>query len=452
MLPAVIMDFLPLSGAALIGFLCAAPIVLGLSLVCVRLRRRERRLNIALNHMTQGLSMWDSQANLILCNDRYQQIYDMPKELLGPGRPLRDVMVHRAKLGDFKGDIDAHIRDCIVQAAEGKIVTKLTPISDGRVLSVRNRPTGDGSWVSTHDDITELHRSEQQRTAMQALEQRRTQIEEAIQSFRGRVENVTKAVGESTAAMKLTASTLFAASEQTSQRAQVALGASNEASANVATASAATTEMSQSIGEISEQLARTTEVLRLAVDEAQTTNDGIKGLAAAAQKIGDVIELIRNIAGQTNLLALNATIEAARAGESGRGFAVVASEVKSLAVQTAKATEDIAAQILAVQNSTGNAVEAIQRIATRMQDIERSATAVAAAVEQQNASTGEISHNVTGVAAGTQEIVGVLDQVASAATETRRSAQTVLSSSQSVESAVANLRHELDSFLEKVAV
>jgi methyl-accepting chemotaxis protein len=438
--------------STLAGFLAAMPIAAGFALAWLRVRRREKRLNTALNHMTQGLSMWDNQARFIMCNDRYREIYDMPGHLLMPGRPLRDMMVHRANLGNFKGDIDAHVRDCIAQAAAGEIVTKLTPISDGRVLSVRNKPVGDGSWVSTHDDITELHRSEQQRTAMQALEQRRTQIEEAIQSFRGRVENVTQAVGESTAAMKHTASALFTASEQTSQRAQVALGASNEASANVAIASAATAEMSQSIGEISEQLARTTDVLRLAVSEADATNTDIAGLADAAQRIGDVIELIRNIAGQTNLLALNATIEAARAGESGRGFAVVASEVKSLAVQTAKATEDIAAQILAMQQSTDGAVGAIMRITTRMQDIERSATAVAAAVEQQNASTAEISHNVTGVATGTQEIVGVLDQVASAATETRHSAQTVLSSSQSVESAVANLRHELDSFLEKVAV
>jgi methyl-accepting chemotaxis protein len=447
------MDFLVLiPDTALTGFLAAMPLVAILALVCLRLRRRERSLRVAINHMTQGLSMWDNQARFILCNDRYREIYDMPAHLLVPGRPLRDMMVHRANLGNFNGDIDAHVRDCIAQAAEGTTITKLTPISDGRVLSVRNRPTGDGSWVSTHDDITELHRSEQQRTKMQALEQRRTQIEDAIQSFRSRVESVTQAVGESTAAMKLTASALFAASEQTSQRAQIALGASNEASANVATASAATTEMSQSIGEISEQLARTTDVLRLAVREADATNADIAGLAEAAQRIGDVIELIRNIAGQTNLLALNATIEAARAGESGRGFAVVASEVKSLAVQTAKATEDIAAQILAMQQSTDGAVGAILRITTRMQDIERNATAVAAAVEQQNASTAEISHNVTGVAVGTQEIVGVLDQVASAATETRQSAQTVLSSSQSVESAVVNLRRELDSFLEKVAV
>ena len=197
---------------------------------------------------------------------------------------------------------------------------------------------------------------------------------------------------------------------------------------------------------------QTTDAVRIAFREAQATNDGIKGLADAAQKIGDVVELIRTIAGQTNLLALNATIEAARAGESGRGFAVVASEVKSLAVQTAKATEEISSQILSVQASTGNAVEAIARITERMQGIERFTSAVAAAVEQQNAVTGEISHNVSSAANGTQDVVVVLDQVARAATDTRATAETVLRNCGQVEDAVANMRDEVDNFLKKVAV
>ena len=209
--------------------------------------------------------------------------------------------------------------------------------------------------------------------------------------------------------------------------------------------------MTSSIGEISRQLVQTTDVVRSAVREAQSTNDGIRGLADIAQRIGDVIELIRTIAGQTNLLALNATIEAARAGESGRGFAVVASEVKSLAVQTAKATEEISSQILAVQTSTGSAVEAIARITNRMQEIERYTSAVAAAVEEQNAVTGEISHNVSSAAYGTNDFVAVLDQVARAATETRSGAETVLGASDAVENAVANMRAEVESFLKKVA-
>jgi methyl-accepting chemotaxis protein len=192
-------------------------------------------------------------------------------------------------------------------------------------------------------------------------------------------------------------------------------------------------------------------VVRVSVNEAETTNQQIAGLADAAQKIGDVVKLIRDIAGQTNLLALNATIEAARAGEAGRGFAVVASEVKSLAVQTAKATEEIATQIQAVQGSTTTAVDAIRNIAGRMKEISNYTSAVAASVEQQNAATGEISDNVAGAASGTGTIAAVLNDVAGAATATRCSAETVLSASRSVESAVAKLRGEVESFLGKVA-
>ena len=163
-----------------------------------------------------------------------------------------------------------------------------------------------------------------------------------------------------------------------------------------------------------------------------------------------MVKLIRDIAGQTNLLALNATIEAARAGESGRGFAVVASEVKTLAVQTAKATEEIAGQILAVQSSTTGAVEAIRRIAERMREINRYTSAVAASVEQQSAATGQISRNVASAAQGTGVVSTVLAKVSDAATSTRSSAHTVLDGSRAVETAVAELRGEVETFLAKV--
>jgi methyl-accepting chemotaxis protein len=228
--------------------------------------------------------------------------------------------------------------------------------------------------------------------------------------------------------------------------------ASNEASVNVETAATAAHELSGSIAEIAKQLTRTTDVVRATVGEAGATDRQIGGFAEAAQRIGDVVKLIRDIAGQTNLLALNATIEAARAGEAGRGFAVVASEVKSLAVQTAKATEEIAGQIQAVQGSSANAVEAIRGIAERMHEISSYTSAVASAVEEQNAATEEISHNVASAAQGTHLVVSVLTQVAGAATATRKSAETVLDASQSVEGAVANLRGEVEGFLHQVAV
>ena len=217
------------------------------------------------------------------------------------------------------------------------------------------------------------------------------------------------------------------------------------------TAAVAADELATSIGEIGRQLELTNSVVRMAVSEAQATDGEIEALAAAAQKIGDVVKLIRDIAGQTNLLALNATIEAARAGEAGRGFAVVASEVKTLAVQTANATEDIAGQILAVQSSTTGAVEAIRRIAERMQEINGYTSAVAASVEQQSAATGQISSNVASAADGTTVVTSVLGKVADAATQTRTSARIMLEASQAVEQAVSNLRSEIESFLGKVA-
>jgi hypothetical protein len=226
----------------------------------------------------------------------------------------------------------------------------------------------------------------------------------------------------------------------------------HEASVNVETAAVAADELSRSISEISRQLIHTTNVVGLATSEARSTDGEIGGLANGAQKIGDVVKLIRNIAGQTNLLALNATIEAARAGEAGKGFAVVASEVKSLAVQTAKATEDIASHILAVQDSTAGAVEAIRQIAARMREINENTSAVAASVEQQNSATSEISRNVASAAEGTGHVVSVLGEVAGAATQTRASAEVVRDASEAVDHAVSDLRIEVEDFLGKVAV
>ena len=191
---------------------------------------------------------------------------------------------------------------------------------------------------------------------------------------------------------------------------------------------------------------------RRAVAEAQITNDKIGGMAQVAQKIGDVVQLIHKIAGQTNLLALNATIEAARAGEAGRGFAVVASEVKSLAMQTAKATEEIAAQVLAVQGSTGDAVEAIRQITERMKEVDQYTAAVAKAVGQQSAATGEISHNVEHAARETKIVSSVLEEVVAAITKTDSSANKVLTASQAAEATATTMREKIESFLHKVAV
>ncbi|MFZ0672926.1 MAG: methyl-accepting chemotaxis protein [Pseudolabrys sp.] len=194
------------------------------------------------------------------------------------------------------------------------------------------------------------------------------------------------------------------------------------------------------------------EVASQSVAEAQTTNEHMARLADTVQHIGEVVNLIRNIAGQTNLLALNATIEAARAGEAGRGFAVVASEVKSLAVQTAKATEQIAMQIEAVQSSTRVTADAIRRNTERMREIDGYTSAVALSLQQQDSATDEISHNVASAAHGAKGLVGVLDEVTKAVGETRGAASKVLEASEAVEAAATRLQRGIEGFLGRVAV
>jgi methyl-accepting chemotaxis protein len=416
-----------------------------------RLHEQNARLASALDNMTQGLCMFDGDTRLTVCNARYLEMYGLTAEYAYPGCYLRDLLEYRRSTGTFFQDIDEYVAAARGRVVEGKVFTNVVEVK-GRSIAIANRPIPGGGWVSTHEDITEQRKADQERDRMAVQDQRRSVVDAAIASFRRRIETMLSTVNDSAVAMRATATTLFAASQKTSQRAEGAVDTSNEASVNVEIAASAAEELSASISEISRQLSQTNNLVGIAVSEAGMTNEQIGSLAHTAQKIGTVVKLIQDVAGQTNLLALNATIEAARAGEAGRGFAVVASEVKSLAVQTAKATEEIASQIAAVQAATGAAVEAIGRIASRMQEISKFTSSAAASVLQQNAATGEISQNVASAAHGTKEIVSVLGDVAGAATETRGSAETVLAASQAVETAAADLRSEVEGFLQKVAV
>jgi methyl-accepting chemotaxis protein len=440
--------FAPIVCATIAG---ALVVTLAALIMTRALHAQSRRMRAALDNMSEGLCMFDANERLVVCNRRYRELYNLPPEVVKAGRTLASVLEYRIADGTFPREPNQYRQEITTAMREGRTTHAEVTSESGRVVSVINRPMRSGGWVATHEDISERRKAERERASMQEQQSRRTAIEQAITMFRERVEEHLRSVADGARVMRSTAVALFGNSGQTSQSAEEAVTASNDASTNVEAAAVAADELTGSIGEIGRQLASTTDIVRKAVSEAKGTTEQIAALAHAAQKIGDVIKLIRAIAGQTNLLALNATIEAARAGEAGKGFSVVASEVKSLAVQTAKATEDISKLITAVQASTGSAVSAIGRIASRMQEIDSCATAVSAAVEQQNAATAEISQNVANAAGGAKLVVAVLAEVAGAATETRQSAEDVLTAAQAVEAASAELRQEVEGFLARVA-
>lgn len=225
---------------------------------------------------------------------------------------------------------------------------------------------------------------------------------------------------------------ILGAIAQTNQRSVEAASASEKASENVQAVASGTEELAASVGEISQQVSSALEISVEAVDQANHTNSIVSGLADAGQKIGEVIELINSIAEQTNLLALNATIEAARAGEAGKGFAVVASEVKNLATQTSKATDEIGAHITGVQNSTGEAVTALEVITTTISKINEISTAIATAVEEQSAVTNEISANMQMAAQGVETINESMSDIATSAQEANEATERVAESSRSL--------------------
>jgi methyl-accepting chemotaxis protein len=280
-----------------------------------------------------------------------------------------------------------------------------------------------------------------------AKTERAARIEARIGEFEAAVRAALDNLQESANSMQTTAQNMSSTADQSNALVNAVAAAAEETSVNVQTVSAGTEELSSSIAEIGRQVVTSAEIARKAVDEAGATDTTMQGLADNASRISVVVDLIQVIASQTNLLALNATIEAARAGEAGRGFAVVASEVKSLASQTAKATDEIRAQIASMQDVTTSAVGAIRNIGQTIGEINDVTTAIAAAVEQQGAATREIARNIQHAAGGTTEVSGNIAGVSAASAEAGTAASDVLNASAALRREADGLRAEIDAFL-----
>lgn len=294
--------------------------------------------------------------------------------------------------------------------------------------------------------VARMH-AEQQETKQRADDEKRKTMTNLAGRFEASVQAVVRDVFDEARAMQQAAQGMSETANKATDRASFVATACQQASSNVQTVASAAGQLSASITEISQRVAQAASVADKAAADGQRTNDTVQGLAAAAHKIGEVIDLINQIASQTNLLALNATIEAARAGEAGKGFAVVASEVKSLASQTAKATDEIGAQISAIQAETNQVVGNIESIRATIMEVNEISSSIAAAVEEQGAATQAIAHSVREAASGTDQVTQNISGVTDATAETGQAAGLVLQSSGRLTEKLQSLENEVSAFV-----
>ena len=312
-----------------------------------------------------------------------------------------------------------------------------------------------GSMAATVEIFKQNGLEQREQKAREAEQQaqeseRHQKMEGYTRSFDEEMVSALKIVEEAVNSVRVSSETMAANAQNTTGLSRDAAAAIEEANANIQTVASATTELSSSINEISSQMAQASTVTRAAVGEVETTNTRVGALNEAAESIGQVIQIIDEIAEQTNLLALNATIEAARAGEAGKGFAVVASEVKSLATQTSKATEEISQKIAEIQSETSAAAEAVLGIGNTINKIDELTAVVASAVEEQGAATNEIAQNIEQAAAGTQTVAQVVETVSSAAGETGQLAESQQTVVAELSERNRKLKGEIDQFLGNV--
>ena len=301
------------------------------------------------------------------------------------------------------------------------------------------------------DNANEARELSARRAEEQTIVERRSQDIKALSdAFDRDVAEALQSVASASSEMRETARSMSGTVDQTSKQAEAVSEASENTANNVQQVASAAEELSASIGEISRQLSQSNEITAKAISEAQRASDTVESLDSAAQKIGDVVNLIQDIAEQTNLLALNATIEAARAGEMGKGFAVVASEVKSLANQTAKATEDISTQISSMQSATKATVGVIGEVRGIIDSIGKNAEAISTAIQEQNTATQEISRNAQQVAEGTQVVTNSIGGVSQATSETGTAAAQVRGAADELSRRSDALREQVDAFLQSL--
>ena len=283
-----------------------------------------------------------------------------------------------------------------------------------------------------------------------AMDRRKTELNQFVEDFRTKISGIIEQVLKSSGQFEKDAQQLSLTAHSTAEMSGQSAGASRQASEHVRSAAAASNELSQSIVEISRRVHESNGVTGDAVKQADATDERMTELSAAGDRIGDVVKLITSIAEQTNLLALNATIEAARAGDAGRGFAVVAQEVKNLAGQTAKATDEISAHIVNMQQATGESVSAIKAIALTIERISGITTSISSAVEQQGTATQSIAEGVQAAASGTLDVADNIERVAKNARETETTSGLMLKSAHELSDVSTHLKDEVEKFLDSV--
>ena len=341
----------------------------------------------------------------------------------------------------------------------GQMTSAMSELAGGEtsvVVPCSNRRDEMGSMARAllvfKDNAVRMRSMQEEREALEkaAQEEKAASMTRLADAFEGAVGEIVETVSAASAQLEASAGTLTATAERAQQLTTMVAAASEEASSNVQSVASASEEMASSVNEISRQVQESSKIAVEAVEQARKTHDRVSDLSNAANRIGDVVELINSVAGQTNLLALNATIEAARAGEAGRGFAVVAAEVKALAEQTAKATEEIRKQIGDIQNATKDSVHAIEEIGVTIGRISEISSTIASAVEEQGAATQEVARNVQQAAQGTQQVASNITDVQRGAGETGSASSQVLTSAQSLSSESNRLKLEVGKFLETV--